>query len=337
MKENIDREYVLVPIGDPAGIGPEISVKALKYDEVNDKAKVILIGDKKVIDRTLEITKTNQTINIIDKFEDGIYDKNTINLIDLDNMPANYKYGEVNADCARASYDYIEKAYQLCDQNYSKVMATTPINKESFKAAKIPFIGHTGILEHLSEKKDLLTMFEVRNLRVFFYSKHISLREACDLISKEGIKDYVYKSIDALKRIGIKEPNFAVAGLNPHSGEHGLFGNEEVDFIMPAVEELRNEGVDVEGPIGADSVFYQALCGKYDGVLSLYHDQGHIATKMVDFNRTISITHNLPFLRTSVDHGTAFDIAGKNIADETSMVEAIKLAGKYAHYFKSDI
>lgn len=329
-----NREYIVVPLGDPAGVGPEIVVKALKNDHINSIAKIIVIGDKDVIKRTLDITKLNFDINVIEDFNDGIYNSSTINLIDLDNISTEYEYGKVDANCARASYEYIEKAYEYCHKKMALAMATTPINKESFKAAEIPYIGHTGILEHLSNKKDLLTMFEVKGLKVFFYSKHVSLREACDLISLEGIKEYVKRSIDALKRLGYEDPTLAVAGLNPHNGEHGLFGDEEVKYIIPAINDLKSEGINVSGPIGADSVFYQALNGKYDGVLSLYHDQGHIATKMVDFNKTISITHNLNFLRTSVDHGTAFDIAGKNIVDETSMIEAIKIAAKYAKYFK---
>lgn len=328
-----EKVYVAIPLGDPAGVGPEIVVKALKNQNIIKTTKPVVIGDEIVIKRALDVTGLDFKINPIENIDEGIYDENHLNLINM-NAIKDYEYGKVDANCAKAAYAYIKKAYDLCSCKTINAMATTPINKESFEQAKIKQIGHTGILENLSGKKDLLTMFEVKNLRVFFYSKHVSLRKACDLIEKDKIKEYVKKSMAALERIGIENPRFAVAGLNPHCGEHGLFGDEEVRHVIPAVNELVAEGFDVKGPIGADSVFYQALEGRFDGVLSLYHDQGHIATKMVDFHRTISITHNLDFLRTSVDHGTAFDIAGKNIANEVSMVEAIRLAVKYAPFFR---
>ena len=180
---------------------------------------------------------------------------------------------------------------------------------------------------------DPLTLFEVHGMRVFFLSRHVSLRQACDLVTKERLKDYVYRCTEALRVLGITEGTMAIAGLNPHSGEHGLFGDEEVREVIPAVEELQKEGYNVAGPIGADSVFHQALQGRYNSVLSLYHDQGHIATKTLDFERTISITAGMPILRTSVDHGTALDIAGTGKASAVSLIEAVRLAVKYAPNF----
>ena len=170
-------------------------------------------------------------------------------------------------------------------------------------------------------------------MRVFFLTRHVSLRQMLDMIKKDRIIDYVKRCTKALERLGVKEGTMAIAGLNPHSGEHGLFGWEEVEEIMPAIEELKAEGYDVAGPIGADSVFHQAAQGKYTSVLSLYHDQGHIATKTLDFEKTIAITNGMPILRTSVDHGTAFAIAGKGIVSAVSMIEAIRLAAKYAPNF----
>jgi 4-hydroxythreonine-4-phosphate dehydrogenase len=177
-------------------------------------------------------------------------------------------------------------------------------------------------------------MFEVRNMRVFFLSRHVSLRKACDMVTKERILDYIERCTAALRRLGITEGTMAVAGLNPHSGEHGLFGDEEVNEVEPAVKEAQARGFSVVGPVSADSVFHLALQGRYNSVLSLYHDQGRIATKTLDFERTISITNGLPFLRTSVDHGTAFDIAGTGKASEVSMTEAILLAAKYSLKFR---
>ncbi|MDR2445940.1 MAG: 4-hydroxythreonine-4-phosphate dehydrogenase PdxA [Treponema sp.] len=191
----------------------------------------------------------------------------------------------------------------------------------------------SAIFGALTGVADPLTMFETRGLRVFFLSRHVSLRKACDMVTKDRIVDYVKRPLVALKKLGVTAGAMAIAGLNPHSGEHGLFGGEEVREVFPAVKELQAAGYPVAGPIGADSAFLLALKGVYNSVLSLYHDQGHIAAKTLDFDRTISITGGMPILRTSVDHGTAFDIAGKNIAREDSMVEAILLAAKYSPAF----
>ena len=210
---------------------------------------------------------------------------------------------------------------------------STGFNKESLKAAHVNYIGHTEILEDLSNTKNPLTMFQVFDLRVFFLTRHVSLRRACELVTTESMYEFIRRCAKALEVLGVKNPRLAVAGLNPHSGEHGLFGDEEVREIEPAIAKAQADGLNVVGPVAADSVFHFALKGRYDAVLSLYHDQGHIATKMVDFERTISITNNMPFLRTSVDHGTALDIAGTGKVSEVSMVEAIKLAAQYAPNF----
>ena len=176
-------------------------------------------------------------------------------------------------------------------------------------------------------------MFETNGMRVFFLTRHVSLRQMLDMITKERIKDYVKRCLEALEKLGVTGGTMAIAGLNPHCGEHGLFGDEEVREIMPAIEELQAEGYSVTGPIGADSVFHQAAQGRFNSVLSLYHDQGHIATKTLDFDRTIAITNGMPILRTSVDHGTAFDIAGTGKVSAISMIEAILLAAKYSPNF----
>ena len=236
--------------------------------------------------------------------------------------------------CGKAAYEYIAKSIELANAHLVDAVATTPINKESLKKGGIPFIGHTEIFGALTHTDDPLTLFEVRNLRVFFLTRHVSLRRACDLVTKDRIVDYVIRCTEALRKLGITEGTMAIAGLNPHSGEHGLFGDEEVREVAPAVEELKKRGYQVAGPIGADSVFSQALHGKYNSVLSLYHDQGHIATKTLDFERTISITAGMPILRTSVDHGTAFDIAGTGAVSPISMQEAVRLAVKYAPAFQ---
>ena len=330
----MDRPIIGIPMGDPAGIGPEIVVKALNREEVYKISKPIVIGDRDVISNAMKFCGLDLNINVVESPQKGKYIKGTIDLIDLNNIDIDeLEIGKIQAIAGKAAFEYIEETVKLALEKKIDAIATTPINKESLKAANIPYIGHTEILEGLTNTSNPLTMFQVDNLRVFFLSRHVSLRQACDLVTEERVYDYIKRSKEALEVLGIRDGKIAVAGLNPHSGEHGLFGDEEVKEIEPAIRRAQEEGIDVVGPVPADSVFYFALKGAYDAVLSLYHDQGHIATKMVDFERTVSITKNLPFLRTSVDHGTAFDIAGTGRASEVSMVEAIKVAAKYAFNF----
>ncbi len=328
------KPIIAVPIGDPAGIGPEIVAKAIADPHVTDAADVIVIGDRQVMENAIAITNTGLSVHLVEGPDQGDYRPGILNLIDFDNIDQSvFAYGQVQAMCGRAAYTYIEKSIELAMDRKVDAVATTPINKESLHAAQVPFIGHTEIFGALTDTPNPLTMFETRGLRVFFLSRHKSIRDMLEDITKDNIKKCAKECFEALRRLGVTEGTMAVAGLNPHCGEHGLFGWEEVNEISPAVEELKAEGYDVAGPIGADSVFHQAAIGRYNSVLSLYHDQGHIATKTLDFDRTISITNGMPILRTSVDHGTAFDIAGKGIALGISMSEAILLAAKYAPYF----
>jgi 4-hydroxythreonine-4-phosphate dehydrogenase len=330
----MDRSYIGIPMGDPAGIGPEIVVKALADSKVNEKAKPVVIGDKSTIEQAMVFCNLNLEIKVIENVEDGDYRTGIINLIDMNNVDIKkLEIGKVQGMAGKAAFDYIKKTTELAIAGKIDAMATTPINKEALKAGNINYIGHTEILEDLTNSKDPLTMFQVHGLRVFFLSRHVSLKGACDLVTEERLFDYIQRCMKALERLGINNAKMAVAGLNPHSGEHGLFGDEEVREMEPAIKRAKELGLNVLGPVPADSVFYFGLKGSYDAVLSLYHDQGHIATKMVDFERTISITNNLPFLRTSVDHGTAFDIAGTGKAGAVSMIEAILLAAEYAPKF----
>ncbi|MEK8020854.1 MAG: 4-hydroxythreonine-4-phosphate dehydrogenase PdxA [Candidatus Parabeggiatoa sp.] len=324
------KPFIAITQGDPAGIGPEIVVKSLSNPKVYQVSQPLVIGDKNVIANALSLCHKTAKIHIVEKPQDGKYELGTLDLIDLQNIDlSQLQMGTVQAMCGQAAYDYIEKAVKLAMAGEVQALATTPINKESLRAAQIEQIGHTEILAELSQTRDPLTMFEVQGMRIFFLSRHVSLQQACSLVTKERVLEYIIRCTQALKKLGITEGTMAVAGLNPHSGEHGLFGEEEVNQVEPAVKEAQAQGYNVVGPIGADSVFHQTLHGKYNAVLSLYHDQGHIAAKTLDFEKTISITNGLPFLRTSVDHGTAFDIAGKGIASESGMTEAILLAAKY--------
>src|SRR5699024_885240 len=329
-----EKAIIAIPMGDPAGIGPEITVKSLAKQDVYNRCKPVVIGDEKILQKAIDIARVDLVINEIKAPIEEKYQHETIDVIDLNNINLeSFEYGKVSAQCGQGSFEYIKKAVSLSMDGEAQALATTPSNKESLKSAEVPYIGHTEMLEALTATEDPLTMFEVKGMRIFFLSRHLSSKDAIGQMTKDRVHDYLIRCDRALQRLGVEKRKFAIAGLNPHSGEGGLFGMEEVDEIEPGIESAVKDGIDANGPVPADSVFFQALNGKYDAVLSLYHDQGHIAAKMTDFHRTISITNCLPFLRTSVDHGTAFDIAGENIAESISMEECIKLAAQYAPRF----
>ncbi|MGL4982821.1 MAG: 4-hydroxythreonine-4-phosphate dehydrogenase PdxA [Treponemataceae bacterium] len=277
-----------ITVGDPAGIGAEIVEKAINCSLVTDICEPVVYGSLKPLKKSL--------------------------------------MGRVSAEGGQAAFLAIKSATEDALLGKIDAVATAPVNKESLHAANIPYIGHTEIFAALTNTQDPLTMFETLSLKVFFLTRHVSLRNACDLITEERLVDYLIRCSNHLaSQLGIQNPCIAVAGLNPHCGESGLFGNEE-QVIFLAIQKARVHGVNAVGPIGADSVFHLAKIGKFDAVLSLYHDQGHIACKTLDFDRTISLTLGMPFLRTSVDHGSAFDIAGKGCASAVSMIEAIRIA-----------
>ena len=320
------KPIVAITMGDPAGIGPEIVVRALADPLVQQVAFCHVVGSRSVLEDACK--RCDLPTTILESQWAWVEDVGTV-------QAGSYRYGEISAECGVASFEYIKKAIELALAGKVQAVATAPINKESLRAGSIPFIGHTEIFGELTNTPDPLTLFEVRNLRVFFLTRHVSLKKACELVTKERIIDYVIRCTQALGQLGITEGAMAIAGLNPHSGEHGLFGREEVEAVTPAVDALQKAGYQVVGPVSADSVFHLALQGRFNSVLSLYHDQGHIATKTYDFERTISITCGMPILRTSVDHGTAFDIAGKGEASAVSMIEAICVAAKYAPFWKA--
>lgn len=323
-----------IPMGDPAGIGSEIIIKALQEKSIYEVCKPVVIGSKDSILKALSVCGLKMELIIENNMKGDSQSPDTMYLINDETVDTkNIEYGKVQALGGKAAYNYIKKSIDLAMDGKIDAVVTTPINKESLKAAGVDYIGHTEIFAGLTGTNDPLTMFEVGNLRVFFLSRHVSLRKACDMITKERVLDYIQRSAKALRMLGLTGGSIAVAGLNPHCGEHGLFGDEE-RHIEKAIEEAVKLGYKVEGPVGADSVFYLAYKGRYDAVLSLYHDQGHIATKTLDFERTIAITLGLPFLRTSVDHGTAFDIAGTGKASHISMLEAIHTAAKYSGSYK---
>lgn len=333
----MSKKNIGITIGDPSGIGPEIVVKSLSKEKIREMGNLYVLGDRKVIKAAEKLTGVDLNINLIEDIDQDQYHKNEINLIDLNNIELDQlQYGEVQAMSGQAAYEYIKMSIELARDGKLDAVATAPINKKSLKAAGVDYIGHTEMFADLTETEDPLTMFHVFDFRVFFLSRHLSLKKACEMVTEARVYSYIKRCVKALARLGVEDGKLAIAALNPHGGEHGLFGTEEDEEITPAINKAREEGYDVVGPVPADSVFHKGLKGNYDAILSLFHDQGHIATKMVDFERTISLTNNMPFLRTSVDHGTAFDIAGENIADSLSMEEAIRLAVEYAASFTTN-
>lgn len=328
------RPLIAIPVGDPAGIGPEIVAKALVDPSVLAAARCVAIADARAMERAIAVCGVRAKLRVVESPDDGDYSAGIVNVLDLANAdPSSYRIGEISGTCGRAAYEYIAKSIELALAGKVVAVSTAPINKEALRAGGVDFIGHTEIFGALTGTADPLTMFEVRGLRVFFLSRHVSLRAACDLVTKDRLVSCAKRCIAELESLGVAGGTLAIAGLNPHSGEHGMFGTEEVEHVIPAVAELRSQGYDVDGPVGADSVFHLALTGRYAAVLSLYHDQGHVATKTLDFERTVAVTCGMPILRTSVDHGTAMDIAGTGAASAVSMVEAIKVAVKYRRRF----
>ncbi|WP_257280346.1 MULTISPECIES: 4-hydroxythreonine-4-phosphate dehydrogenase PdxA [unclassified Endozoicomonas] len=323
------KPLISMPMGDPAGIGPEVLIKALSANDFSDASRLLVVGYVEILQQTISSCNLPLTIKSVKTCADIDPRTGILNVLEPPNPRQIFELGKVSAAAGKMAYDCIQLATQLALDKEAHALVTPPINKMSLDAANIRETGHTEILADLTDSKHPLTLFEVAGLKVFFLSRHLSLRLACDFVTQKNLIQCAESAVDALKSLGIEAPHLAIAGLNPHCGDNGLFGHEEQEEIWPAVRKLQQLGFNVSGPLPADSVFYQALNGQFDAVISLYHDQGHIATKMVDFHKTISITCGLPFLRTSVDHGTAYDIAGKGVASAVSMTEAIKVAIRY--------
>ncbi len=321
------RPTVGITMGDPAGIGPEVSIKSLMRDEIYTLCKPVLIGDLNLLKETADHLGLKVEFKVLSSPRDAQGKFGVIEVIDLKNVNLdNLRVGEVSAEAGRASLDYIERAVEYALKGELDAIVTAPISKEAIRMAGCKYIGHTELIGALAGVEEPLTMFWVQGVRIFFLTRHLPLIEAIRAVKKSRIVEMVLRMEREMRRMGIERPRIAVAALNPHASDGGLIGDEEEKEIKPAVHELRDAGINVYGPIPADSVFHQALEGKYDAVLSLYHDQGHIAAKTRDFYGTVSVTLGLPFIRTSVDHGTAFDIAGRGVANPRSMEEAIKLA-----------
>ncbi|TAH64480.1 MAG: 4-hydroxythreonine-4-phosphate dehydrogenase PdxA [Anaerolineaceae bacterium] len=327
-------------MGDPASIGPEITVKALSRSEIYEKCKPIVIGDSKLMINAISIVGLQDRIKINTvkdvkeaKFEAGIIDVYDMDLVDIEQL----KIGQVSKLAGNAAYKYVEKVIQLALNNEIDATVTNALNKEAINLAGYNYSGHTEIYADLTGTEKYSMMLAHENLRVVHISTHVSMREACDMIKKDRVLDVIHIANDACKSLGITNPKIGVAGFNPHSGESGLFGREEIEEIIPAVQKASKEGIHVEGPVPADTIFSKAQGGWYDIVVAMYHDQGHIPLKVVGFVydkklknwksvEGVNITLGLPIIRTSVDHGTAFEHAGKGSANELSLVNAIDYA-----------
>ncbi len=329
-----NENYLAIPMGDPAGIGPEIILKTLIG--ASESLRLVVVGSKPLFARTAKDLQFEGAFDIV---VDSLASLQTAQakgnkriLYDIGGIELDaFAYGVVSPMCGKAAYESVKVCVALVAEGYCKAIVTPPLHKEALQAAQVPHIGYTEILADLTGSKSAVTMFDTLGMKIFFHTRHLSLSDACKAVTKESLLKTILQceAICSKNAVFNMDLPLAVAGLNPHCGEHGLFGDEEGVSIEPAIEEAKRLGVDVEGPIGADSVFHQTKIGKYRAAISLYHDQGHIAAKTLDFHKTISITWGLPFLRTSVDHGTAFDIAGKGIADNQGMARAIQVAAEY--------
>ncbi|HVQ75366.1 MAG TPA: 4-hydroxythreonine-4-phosphate dehydrogenase PdxA [Candidatus Binatia bacterium] len=327
-----------ITMGDPAGVGPEIIVKALARADVAASCRPMVIGDRSVMAAAMELVRSPLALRALGRVEEGTGTPGTIECLDLGNADAaTLPRGAVSAEAGRAAYAYIETAVRLCRAGALDGIVTAPINKEALAAAGQPHTGHTEILAQLSDTRDFAMLLMGRELRVIHVTTHVALRRVPDLVTRDRVLRVLRLAQRAMAGLGELHPRIAVCGLNPHAGEEGLFGDEEQRSIIPAVEDARREGLDVHGPLPADTVFSRARGGEFHIVVAMYHDQGHIPVKTLGFIYDeasgvwtglsgVNVTVGLPFLRVSVDHGTAFDRAWKGVANPESMVEAIDVA-----------
>lgn len=327
-----------ITMGDPASIGPEITVKALSDPAIYEKCSPIIIGDAAVMEAAVGIVGKDVKINAVSdvkeaKFEFGTIDVYDMKLVDMDKLEC----GVVSAMAGNAAFQYVKKVIELAMNHEVDATVTNALNKEAMNLAGHHYSGHTEIYAEYTGTKKYTMMLAHENLRVVHVSTHVSLREACDRVEKDRVLEVIRIADQACKELGIKEPKIGVAGLNPHSGENGMFGREEIEEITPAIEAAKGEGIIVDGPVPPDTVFSKARGGWYDIVVAMYHDQGHIPLKVVGFvyNQAeqkwdavagVNITLGLPIIRASVDHGTAFDQAGKGVANELSLINAMDYA-----------
>jgi 4-hydroxythreonine-4-phosphate dehydrogenase len=325
-----DLPLIAITLGDVAGIGPEVVVKALALPEVRAVCRPLVLGDARVLTEA-RLGTSVPPLHVVTWVEDATFDTDALTLLDMGNLdPAEVPLGKISVKAGRAAVEYVLKATELAMAGVVDAVATAPLNKEAMHLAGFDYIGHTEILADVTHTPRCTTMLATPGLRVTHVTRHVPFRSIAERLTIEGVLDTIVITHEGMQKLGFAQPRIAVAGLNPHNGDNGLMGREELDIIAPAVVAARAQGIDARGPIPADSVFFQAIRGDYDVVVCQYHDQGHIAVKTHGFEKSITITLGLPLIRTSADHGTAFDIAGRGIANPDSMLAAILEAAAMA-------
>ncbi len=336
------RPLIGISVGDPAGIGPEVTAKALAVPELYRLCRPLVIAESEMMKAAVAFSGLNLQIHPVPSPNEGRYEFGTLDVLDLHNINGqSIRYQQVSVDCGRASFEYVRKVIELAMTKEIDATVTGPINKEAINIAGFHYAGHTEIYARLTGTKNYAMMLMHETFRVIHVSTHVSLRKACSRVKQDRVYQVIQLAHTSLQQLGMNRPRIAVAGLNPHAGENGLFGQEEIEEIVPAIQEAVQHGMTVEGPLPADTVFSKMLGGQYDIVVVMYHDQGHIPTKLLGFQYDektdswgavsgVNITCGLPIIRVSVDHGTAFDKAGKGRANPESMIQAIEIAAQFA-------
>ncbi|MCC6445959.1 MAG: 4-hydroxythreonine-4-phosphate dehydrogenase PdxA [Armatimonadetes bacterium] len=326
-----DRPLLAITLGDPAGVGPEVVLKALRDASLQESFVPVVIGSLSVLEKARQTFRTDMPLVSIPIPGAARERQDVVPVLDLMNLRfEEVTIGRVSAQCGRAAVEYVEKAARLALAGEVDAVVTAPLNKEAIRLSGCPYPGHTEILAQLTGSPRVSMMLLAGPLRVAHVTTHLSLRDAIAKITRDRILETLRTAHDGLRRLGIARPHIAVAGLNPHAGEEGLFGAEEIEIIAPAVAATAQEGIHATGPYPPDTVFYRASRGEFDGVVAMYHDQGHIAVKMYGFDCGVNMTLGLPIIRTSVDHGTAFDIAWQGKASPESLKEAARIAAQMA-------
>jgi 4-hydroxythreonine-4-phosphate dehydrogenase len=321
---------IAVTMGDPAGIGPEIVAKTFADPGLRDENRALVVGDPAILGRAAKLLELPLRVNEISEPEEAEFEPGAVDVLAVGELPEDLPFGELDARAGDAAFRYVERATELASAGRVGAIATAPLNKEAMHLAGHKYPGHTEILAELTDTEDYAMMLVTDELKVIHVSTHVSLREAIELVRPDRELAVIRLAHDALRKLGVENPKIAIAGLNPHAGENGLFGTEDAERIAPAVGEAREEGIEATGPWPPDTVLMRARRGEFDVVVVQYHDQGHIPVKLMGFDTGVNVTVGLPFFRTSVDHGTAFDIAGTGKADHASMQAALDLARKLA-------
>lgn len=329
----LERPIIGITMGDAAGIGPEIAAKAFQNNEVLRICRPLLIGDAKIMQQALKTIGADKIdINPVKKVGEARFIRGIMDIVDMNNLePSKVKVGKISAACGKASIEYVKKAIDLAMNKDINGITTGPINKEAIHMAGFKYQGHTELLAERTKTSNFSMMFVSDSLWVMLVTTHLPLSEVNKNIDKKNVLSTIKLADEITKKLRRRKPRIGVAGLNPHAGEAGIFGSEEEKIIKPAVAEAKKLGIDVKGPISPDAVFYMASVGMFDIVVAMYHDQGLIPLKLLSFNRSVNVTAGLPIIRTSVDHGTGFDIAGKGWANPQSLIEAIRVAVFLAH------